>query len=103
YEVSAQIRLEAEIEQPGEVLVQGRMLSDIVRALPNKDVTVALEGTKLQVRCGSARFALATLPVEEYPQLPPCPRSPAPSRPTCSPRRSRRSPSRPRRTTPSRC
>src|SRR5699024_4849072 len=33
YEVSAQIRLEAEVEQPGEVLVQGRMLSDIVRAL----------------------------------------------------------------------
>src|SRR5699024_5474116 len=67
YEVSAQIRLEAEVEQSGEVLVQGRMLSDIVRALPNKDVSVALEGTKLQVRCGSARFALATLPVEEYP------------------------------------
>jgi len=73
YEVSAQIRLEAEIEQPGEVLVQGRMLSDIVRALPNKDVSIALEGTKLQVRCGSARFALATLPVEEYPQLPSMP------------------------------
>jgi DNA polymerase-3 subunit beta len=49
------------------------MLSDIVRALPNKDVSVALEGTKLQVRCGSARFALATLPVEEYPQLPTMP------------------------------
>ena len=73
YEVSAQIRLDAEVETGGEVLVQGRMLSDIVRALPNKDVSVALEGTKLQVRCGSARFALATLPVEEYPQLPEMP------------------------------
>lgn len=73
YEVSAQITIDAEVDQPGEVLVQGRMLSDIVRALPNKDVTVALEGTKLQVRCGSARFALATLPVEEYPQLPAMP------------------------------
>lgn len=70
YEVSAQITLAAEVDQPGEVLVQGRMLSDIVRALPNKSVSVALEGTKLQVTCGSARFALATLPVEEYPQLP---------------------------------
>ena len=73
YEVSAQITLAAEVDQPGEVLVQGRMLSDIVRALPNKDVTVALEGTKLQVTCGSARFALATLPVEEYPALPSMP------------------------------
>lgn len=73
YEVSAQITIDAEVDQPGEVLVQGRMLSDIVRALPNKDVTIALEGTKLEVRCGSARFALATLPVEEYPQLPAMP------------------------------
>ncbi|GAB2542881.1 DNA polymerase III subunit beta [Brachybacterium huguangmaarense] len=73
YEVSAQITLAAEVDAPGEVLVQGRMLSDIVRALPNKDVTVALEGTKLQVRCGTARFSLATLPVEEYPQLPAMP------------------------------
>lgn len=73
YEVSAQIQLDAEVEQGGEVLVQGRMLSDIVRALPNKDVSVSLEGTKLQVRCGSSRFALATLPVEEYPQLPAMP------------------------------
>lgn len=73
YEVSAQITLAAEVETAGEVLVQGRMLSDIVRALPNKNVSVALEGTKLQVTCGSARFALATLPVEEYPQLPSMP------------------------------
>lgn len=73
YEVSAQITIAAEVEVPGEVLVQGRMLSDIVRALPNKDVSISLEGTKLQVRCGSAHFALATLPVEEYPQLPTMP------------------------------
>lgn len=73
YEVSAQITLAAEVDTPGEVLVQGRMLSDIVKALPNKDVSVSLEGTKLQVRCGSSRFSLATLPVEEYPQLPSMP------------------------------
>jgi DNA polymerase-3 subunit beta len=73
YEVSAQITLEAEVETPGEVLVQGRMLSEIVRALPNKDVAVELVGTKVEVRCGNAAFSLATLPVEEYPQLPTMP------------------------------
>lgn len=73
YEVSAHITIAAEVEEPGEVLVQGRMLSDIVRALPNKNVTIALEGTKVQVTCGSARFALATLPLDQYPQLPSMP------------------------------
>ncbi|WP_058235905.1 DNA polymerase III subunit beta [Devriesea agamarum] len=73
YEVSAQIRVPAQVDDPGEVLVQGRMLAEIARALPNKDVQVHLEGTKLQLRCGSARFALAIMPVEEYPQLPTMP------------------------------
>lgn len=73
YEVSAQITLPAEVEEPGEVLVQGRMLSDIVRSLPNKDVSIELVGTKVEVRCGSAAFSLATLPVDEYPQLPEMP------------------------------
>src|SRR5690625_7337452 len=80
YEVSAQIRLDAEVETGGEVLVQGRMLSDIVRALPNKDVSIALEGTKLQVRCGSARSALATLPREAYPPPPTTPAAAGPAR-----------------------
>jgi DNA polymerase-3 subunit beta len=73
YEVSAQITLEAEVESAGEVLVQGRMLSDIVRALPHKDVSVEQVGAKVEVRCGSAAFSLATLPVDEYPQLPDMP------------------------------
>ncbi|WP_152353965.1 DNA polymerase III subunit beta [Brachybacterium subflavum] len=73
YEVSAQITLPAEVEDPGEVLVQGRMLSDIVRSLPNRDVSIELVGTKVEVRCGSAAFSLATLPVDEYPQLPEMP------------------------------
>src|SRR5699024_603572 len=78
YEVSAQIRRDADDETGGEVPVQRPvgsdiLLSDIVRALPTKDVAIALDGTTLQVRCGSARFALATPPVEEYPQLPTMP------------------------------
>ena len=36
YEVSAEVRLAAEIASPGRVLVSGRLLSDITRALPNR-------------------------------------------------------------------
>lgn len=73
YEVSAQMVIPAEIDEPGEVLVQGRMLADIVKALPDRPVTFALDGTKVAVTCGAARFSLATMPVEEYPQLPELP------------------------------
>src|ERR1041384_5218042 len=46
YEVSAEVRVAAEIASPGSVLVSGRLLSDITRALPNKPVDVSVEGTR---------------------------------------------------------
>jgi DNA polymerase-3 subunit beta len=73
YEVSAEVRLAAEIASPGTVLVSGRLLSDITRALPNKPVDVQVEGTRASLTCGSARFSLPTMAVEDYPTLPTLP------------------------------
>src|ERR1700753_1944938 len=70
YEVSAEVRLAAEIASPGTVLVSGRLLSDITRALPNKPVDVQVEGTRVALTCGSARFSLPTMAVEDYPPRP---------------------------------
>jgi DNA polymerase-3 subunit beta len=55
------------------VLVSGRLLAEIARALPPKDVRVAVEGNRLAVRCGSARFNLPLLHVEDYPAVPELP------------------------------
>jgi DNA polymerase-3 subunit beta len=70
YEVSAEVRLAAEIASPGTVLVSGRLLSDITRALPDKPVDVQVEGTRVSLTCGSVRFSLPTMAVEDYPTLP---------------------------------
>ncbi|MGH3523589.1 MAG: DNA polymerase III subunit beta, partial [Mycobacterium sp.] len=70
YEVSAEVRLGAEIASSGAVLVSGRLLSDITRALPNKPVDVQVDGTRVSLTCGSARFSLPTMAVEDYPTLP---------------------------------
>ena len=47
YEVSAEVQVAAEIASPGSVLVSGRLLSDITRALPAKPVDVSVEGTRV--------------------------------------------------------
>ncbi|CCW10976.1 Beta sliding clamp [Rhodococcus sp. YH1] len=73
YEVSAQVHVSAEVITPGQVLVSGRLLADITRALPNKPVDVVLDGTRVLINCGSAKFSLPTMPVEDYPQLPELP------------------------------
>ncbi len=70
YEVSARSEVAAEVSEPGTVLVSGRLLAEISRALPAKPVDVVLEGTKVTVTCGASRFTLLTMPVEDYPALP---------------------------------
>jgi DNA polymerase-3 subunit beta len=73
YEVSAEVRVAAEIASAGSVLVSGRLLSDLTRALPAKPVDVSVEGTRVLLSCGSARFSLPTMAVEDYPTLPALP------------------------------
>ncbi|ODQ86002.1 DNA polymerase III subunit beta [Mycolicibacterium flavescens] len=73
YEVSAEVRVPAEIASPGSVLVSGRLLSDITKALPAKPIDVTVEGTRVSLTCGSSRFSLPTMAVEDYPTLPSLP------------------------------
>ncbi len=73
YEVSAQVDLSAEVADEGRVLVSGKLLADITRSLPAKPVDVSLDGSRVAISCGSSRFSLPTMPVEDYPALPEVP------------------------------
>lgn len=73
YEVSAVMSVDVDAEETGAVLVSGRLLSEITRNLPAQPVDVTTEGAKTVVTCGSARFTLLTLPLEDYPTLPDMP------------------------------
>lgn len=73
YETSARAELRADVEEEGRVLVSGRLLADICRSLPHKPIDFVLAGPKLELKCGSGRFSLQTMPVDEYPSLPTVP------------------------------
>jgi DNA polymerase III subunit beta len=73
FEVLNRIEVPVTDKSAGRVLVSGRLLAEIARALPPKDVRVAVEGNRLAVRCGSARFNLPLLHIEEYPAVPELP------------------------------
>jgi DNA polymerase III subunit beta len=73
YEVSAQAEIVAKVETSGRVLVSGRLLSEIASKLPNAPVDFTTDGSKVVVSCGSTKFSLLTMPVEEYPTLPEIP------------------------------
>lgn len=73
FEVLNRVEIPVTDKSTGRVLVSGRLLAEIARALPPKDVRVAVEGNRLAVRCGSARFNLPLLHVEDYPAVPELP------------------------------
>ncbi len=73
YEVSARIRVPAEVSEPGQALVPGRLFAEITRSLPGLPVDFADDPDGLSVTCGEAAFIMATLPVCDYPALPDLP------------------------------
>ena len=73
HETSARISVPADVSESGTVLVSGRLLADICRSLPNKPVTLTATGSRMELVCGSARFTLQTMNVNDYPELPAMP------------------------------
>jgi DNA polymerase III subunit beta len=73
YEVSARMRVLADVAEPGAVLVPGRLLVEIIRSLPGQPVDFADDPDGVAMTCGEAAFTVATLPPAEYPELPDLP------------------------------
>ncbi len=73
YEVSTRVKIAAEIGEQGRIAVAGKLISEIVSNLPNKPVELRVEGSKALLSCGSSRFELPLIPLDDYPQIPTLP------------------------------
>lgn len=73
YETSTRVRLGVETGSEGKVLVSGRLLAEITKVLPNRPVDVTVDAGRMHITCGSAKFTLPTMPIEDYPALPTMP------------------------------
>jgi DNA polymerase III subunit beta len=71
-ELSLRASLDAEIDGEGEVVVPGRLLLDIVRALPENEVELEHRSDEamLLVTSGSASYRIHTYASEDFPRLP---------------------------------
>lgn len=72
-ETSSKANFNADVSHNGKVLVPGRLLAEIARSLPSKPVTVQLDGSRVLVTSGTAKFTLPTLSLNDYPNLPEIP------------------------------
>jgi DNA polymerase-3 subunit beta len=71
-ELSLRTSIDAQIESQGSVVVQGRLLLELARLLPEAEVAVEhkLEEAVVEIRCGSATYRLHTYNAEDFPRLP---------------------------------
>src|SRR6188472_1052571 len=76
YEVSTRAEVSVDnvdTSDGGRILVSGRLLSEIARSLPAKPVDISVDGSRVSIVGGPARFSLPTMPVDDYPALPEMP------------------------------
>jgi len=74
-ELGVRVVLEPVSSTPGQAVVPGRLLLDVVRSLPAEEVSLEYRSAQqdVEVVSGSARFHLRTLPPEDFPKLPQVP------------------------------
>jgi DNA polymerase-3 subunit beta len=70
-EISIKDTIEANIEEPGSVVLPGRLLAEVARSLP--EAAVKLETSSFDqvvVTCGTSSFTLRSLSPDDFPRFP---------------------------------
>ena len=70
YEVAARVKIAAAVDLSGKVLVQARLLSEILSKLPASSVSINLDESRLQVNSGASKFSLSMMSTTDYPDTP---------------------------------
>ena len=70
-ETAISYTIEAEISEAGECVLPAKLFGDIIRRLPEGEVTVVVSDTyKVSIRSGYASFNISAESAEDYPELP---------------------------------
>ena len=70
-ETAITYQIEAEVSDPGECVLPARLFGDIIRRLPEGQVTVVVdENYKVSIRAGYASFTISAENADDYPELP---------------------------------
>ena len=74
-ELGVRVALEPSESPPGQAVIPGRLLLDVVRSLPTDQLSLEYRSAQqdVEVVAGPSKFHLRTLPPEDFPKLPEAP------------------------------
>ena len=60
----------AMVQQPGSIILPGRLFAELVRKLPQGMVSIDTNGLSTHIACGQSKMTLQGIDASEYPELP---------------------------------
>ncbi len=62
--------LSAEVEEAGAIIINGKILCDILKKLPDETVTFETNGNAVSIISGAAQYNISGIDADDYPELP---------------------------------
>ncbi|MBQ9228082.1 MAG: DNA polymerase III subunit beta [Eubacterium sp.] len=62
--------INAYIEEDGDIVINAKVLCDIIRKLADEEVTVETNGTSVSIISGAAHYSISGIDANDYPELP---------------------------------
>lgn len=70
FEFGINTTLEANVTEPGAIVINAKVISDIIRKLPDGNVTFDISGTSVSIISGAAQYSIMGIDADDYPELP---------------------------------
>lgn len=70
-EIGVEAKIDASVQEPGEVVLNAKMLGSIVRSLPAEQVLIEVSANNVAlIKSGTAKFEISGISANEFPELP---------------------------------
>lgn len=70
FEVGINTTISANVIEPGAVVINAKVLSDIIRKLPENTVSFETSGNSVSIDSGAAQYSIMSIDADDYPELP---------------------------------
>lgn len=70
-DITITITCEANISKKGSAVIPGRMLFDIIKELPESDITFEGSSNRIEIKVPNGSYKIGGVSPDEYPELPP--------------------------------
>ncbi|MGN0522115.1 MAG: DNA polymerase III subunit beta [Eubacterium sp.] len=70
FEFGINTTLQASVVEPGAIVINAKVISDIIRKLPDGRVTFDISGTSVSIVSGAAQYNITGIDADDYPELP---------------------------------